>query len=539
MTFKRSFSIPVTKKHQTSMKRKLFVFSLILFLLIFILGSVSFTVLMGQIMHRGMGYELKKAIEIERLKLTASVNGEIAIILKMADSPLIRRYFLNPDNPELREMAFEEISAYRRVLRTRSVFWVNDKDKVFYITDHEPYIVDPEIQDNYWYNMTLYETEVYNFNINYNPNLNVTNLWINAPVFDDDKKPIGMVGTYINISNFINDIYDNYPGNAELYFFNPAGEITGARNIDYIKNKVNITQALGQTGEIILSYLSKLDSNEIRYFETYNADKVIIVGSIHALGWYVAAVYNFTFGEELNTGMTVLFGIMMLVIFSVFVIFNVFVARLLEPLHCIIKEISQISTDWDFKHESELCKKNEIETLGEFLNMTIIDSLTGLYNRRFFDGSMKKIIKALSRTEGNLSILMIDIDFFKNYNDTYGHNKGDKCLNEVATILSKCITREEDFIARYGGEEFVAVLPNTDENGTHLIAERLISKIRESKIPHKNSDITSYVTISIGGTTGVVKHYHKESDYIKLADSALYKSKQDGRNLYTFVKFKE
>jgi len=544
MIFRNVFSMPVSQKHQISIKRRLIIFSSALFLLIFVIGSITFVILMEQNLRNSLRYELTKSVELERLRFEASVNTEITIVLKMADSPLIKRYFSNPGDLDLEKLAIEEINAYWRALAEESVFWVNDNDKIFHFADFASYRVDPQSPENYWYNMTLYETDVYNFNINYNPHLNVTNLWVNAPVFDNEGKPIGMVGTGINLSNFINNIYRNYSGFAELYFINDYGEITGARNIDLVADKVSIRQEIGINSDeffIQLSSLknSEIGNNEIRYFNTLNKRGLIVFGTIPTLNWHIIAVHYFTIGETLQTGMTVLFIVLIAVILAVFTIFNIFTLRLLKPLYKIVKEIVQFSGDWDLKRPNEFIKKDEIGTLGEFLFMTIIDQLTGIYNRRFFDGNMKKIIKALSRTGGKLSLLMIDIDFFKNYNDTYGHNMGDQCLREVASALSKIITREEDFIARYGGEEFVAVLPNTDENGAILIAERMLKKIHESNILHEKSDIANYVTVSIGVTTSIVKHTHDENIYIEHADIALYKSKQSGRNKYTFVTFED
>jgi diguanylate cyclase (GGDEF)-like protein len=235
--------------------------------------------------------------------------------------------------------------------------------------------------------------------------------------------------------------------------------------------------------------------------------------------------------------MTVLFGIMMAVILLVIVIFNIFIFRMLQPLNRLIKTIIQILSDWELSPQTNSYQKGEIETLGEFFYMTIIDQLTGIYNRRYFDGNLKKIIKSHSRTNSTFSLLMLDIDFFKNYNDTYGHDAGDNCLRTIAVAIAKCITRDEDFVARYGGEEFVVVLPNTDINGVNLIAKKILEKVCECRIPNEASDIADYVTISIGGTTGVVKHLQSGSDYIKCADKALYESKKNGRNKYTFVDF--
>jgi diguanylate cyclase (GGDEF)-like protein len=162
------------------------------------------------------------------------------------------------------------------------------------------------------------------------------------------------------------------------------------------------------------------------------------------------------------------------------------------------------------------------------------DALTGIYNRRFFDKSMKHIISSLSRSCSLLSLLMIDIDFFKRYNDTYGHVEGDKCLKIVAQTLSQSITRADDFAVRYGGEEFVLVLPNTGEHGARLIADKLLENIRNCNIPHEQNDAANCLTISIGVTTGNVVHTHNANDFVKKADELLYKSKQGGRNKYSF-----
>jgi len=517
------------------MKRRLIVFSSILFFFIFVFGNASFIILMRQILHKSAGQELTKIVELERLRLEAFINAEIIIIQKMANSSLIKRHFSGANNPLLDELVPEEIDTYSRVLSGRSLFWVNDRDKIFHTTDHEPYVVDPDSPVNYWYNMTLHETELHNININYNPDLNVTNLWINAPVFDDNGTSIGIVGAGIDLSHYIDSIYKNYSGNAQLYFFNGAGEITGAQNINLAKEKIHLDQELGETGKEIINSINMLTGNNIIYFNTQNGDGVAALGAIADIDWYIAAFHRFSFAEELQTGMTFLFVVMMFIILSIFVIFNIFITFLLEPLYNIVKEIGQISTDLDLKKGNSSNDKDEIGTLGEFLNMTIIDQLTEIYNRRFFDGNMNALIKLLSRTEGRLSLLMIDIDFFKKYNDTYGHDMGDKCLKEVAKALSKTITREEDFVARYGGEEFVVVLPNTDEHGAHVIADKLINKIREIGIPHEKNSVAPYVTVSIGGTTGIVKHSQNASNYVQCADAALYKSKQNGRNQYTFI----
>jgi len=168
------------------------------------------------------------------------------------------------------------------------------------------------------------------------------------------------------------------------------------------------------------------------------------------------------------------------------------------------------------------------------------DALTGIYNRRYMEENLKRLLNTLARSSNDhLSVLMLDVDCFKKYNDNYGHSDGDTCLKIIADVLTACISRADDFVARYGGEEFIVVLPNTNEHGAAKIAHRIINSVMERNIPHEKSDVANVVTVSVGGTTGTVKHTQSGTDYIKYADAALYMSKQAGRNRYTYIHFKE
>jgi methyl-accepting chemotaxis protein len=149
------FSMPVSRKRHVSMQRKFIIFSSVLFLLIFVFGSGTFVILMGRTLQNNTGNELSKILELERFKLEASVNSEIAIAVKMANSPLLLRYFLNENNPELDKMFFEDISGYQLAFESHSLFWINDADKGFYLNGEYVYTVHPEDPEYYWYNMTL------------------------------------------------------------------------------------------------------------------------------------------------------------------------------------------------------------------------------------------------------------------------------------------------------------------------------------------------------------------------------------------------
>jgi len=176
-------------------------------------------------------------------------------------------------------------------------------------------------------------------------------------------------------------------------------------------------------------------------------------------------------------------------------------------------------------------------TIQDLFNKANIDPLTGLYNRRYMDSSMERIMGLLSRSEGQLSVLMLDIDFFKRYNDTYGHDAGDKCLHSVAHALSYTVSRVNDIVVRYGGEEFAVILPNTDTEGACSFADKLLQNVRGLSIPHEKNEAAACVTISIGVTTGKVDYKQDLNMYLKRADEALYTSKESGRNKFTYIDF--
>ncbi len=160
----------------------------------------------------------------------------------------------------------------------------------------------------------------------------------------------------------------------------------------------------------------------------------------------------------------------------------------------------------------------------------ITDSLTGLMNRRFFDNMFPLEFKRSKRSKLPLSLLMIDIDYFKNYNDSYGHLEGDHCLTMLGTAFRKIVSRTADIVGRYGGEEFYVVLPETDEDGAKTVANKIKEAIDELRIRNNASKIASNVTISIGAATLYTKEFQKPEDLIKMADLAMYQAKENGRN---------
>jgi diguanylate cyclase (GGDEF)-like protein len=170
------------------------------------------------------------------------------------------------------------------------------------------------------------------------------------------------------------------------------------------------------------------------------------------------------------------------------------------------------------------------EARNELDALTRIDPLTGLANRRSLDSFINEEWKRGLRSGKPIAVIMIDIDFFKNYNDTLGHSAGDSCLKQISSLLKSEMARSSDFIARYGGEEFLCLCPETDHKGADIIAHKLLSAVASSKIHHPTSGITDHVTVSIGIATMVPSHDSTPQRLVELADSRLYKAKKNGRN---------
>ena len=167
--------------------------------------------------------------------------------------------------------------------------------------------------------------------------------------------------------------------------------------------------------------------------------------------------------------------------------------------------------------------------------LSMYDGLTNIRNRRYFDETFEKTFNEIKRDKKSLAVLMIDIDFFKPYNDNYGHGQGDETLRKVAKALEKTIKRASDFVARYGGEEFVILLKDINKDGVEAVANNLLNAVRELKITHEFSKIENYVTVSIGAS-----FYNSSSDITKLelllkADETLYSVKNSGRNNFAIL----
>jgi diguanylate cyclase (GGDEF)-like protein/PAS domain S-box-containing protein len=204
-----------------------------------------------------------------------------------------------------------------------------------------------------------------------------------------------------------------------------------------------------------------------------------------------------------------------------------------DVVHVVRDENGEVDALIGFMFDISERKKTEEELAAlqkELEELSFKDGLTGVANRRMFDSILEVEWTHARRANQSLALIMVDIDYFKQYNDHYGHIQGDDCLKRVARALSSAATRSRDFLARFGGEEFVLVLPETDEKAAIKIAERCRNRIFQEQIPHEKSPVGQILTVSIGVGAIVPALQDEPLRFVEEVDKRLYLAKRHGRN---------
>ena len=206
-----------------------------------------------------------------------------------------------------------------------------------------------------------------------------------------------------------------------------------------------------------------------------------------------------------------------------------YIMKPVEPLELLARVRAVLRT----KQEADrrLARERALTAANQrLLQLSVLDAVTGVANRRGFDQTLDRVWRSAARRRVDVALLMIDVDFFKPYNDRLGHLAGDRCLRRVAEALGQGLKRPDDFLARYGGEEFAVILPQTDVAGAAVVAERLRAGIRNLGIVHPASPVADHITVSQGLACVLPGRGSAPSILVALADEALYEAKKSGRN---------
>ena len=203
-----------------------------------------------------------------------------------------------------------------------------------------------------------------------------------------------------------------------------------------------------------------------------------------------------------------------------------------KPIHMAVlrHRVRQVLREKELIHQLASINQQLAAANQELKQLAQIDGLTRLINRRYFEEMLGQEWRRLARQRQPLGIIFCDVDYFKQYNDLYGHQAGDFCLQDIGQLLKLSVMRPADMVARYGGEEFVVLLPETDAVGSECVAQRIHTNISNAAIPHTASKVASVITVSMGVTATVPNLTENPKHLLEVADRALYLAKSIGRN---------
>ena len=494
--------------------------------------------------------------------LSAHISKEIGLMTLAAENEAVIDWLNNEFDESKKERAFEVFSSIVGQLfsynlyvglesslneyRVQTEEGQGNLQPVDVLSHDEPY--------DAWFFSSINSKREYIINVDIDHFMQRKRVWINKRV-EYNGVPLGVLCTGLEFSHIAGELFSQYDNN------NMRGLIVDKNGTIHMDSSLmedneflfneyvaTINEVFTDTAKIDL-IKENLRSSEEYWYEI--SDPVVInftsgnyrfmtIAPIKHTDWSIIILSDSTTLFDTTYFLPIMITVLVLLIAFATINSIANYRILFSPLRKMEDSLAQLNEHagtnvFGSERDDELGHLSN--TIQDLFNKANVDPLTGLYNRRFMDSSMERIMGLLSRSEGLLSTLMLDIDFFKRYNDTYGHEAGDKCLQSVAHALSYTVSRVNDIVVRYGGEEFAIILPNTDKDGAQMFAEKILQNVHDLKIPHEKNEAAEYVTISIGITTGKVDYKQDLSMYLKKADEALYTSKETGRNKYTYMDF--
>ena len=534
--------------------------NLLVFVLAFVLMLVvmlsAFGNIVGQVASDNAGRYAASTADA----FSANIVKEIGLMGKAARSDAIVSWLSDEGNAENKILAFEELSGIIGELYSNVLYVGFAASQNYYIVSEEDTISDlwpfasfhKANPSDAWFFEIISSEKDYILNIGTDDLEQQTRVWLNYNVLDDGVS-IGTLSTWLDFSYISGELFSQYNSASlrgliidENGTVNMDSAVFSGSDFEILDFEMQIEEELSDP--VFLDMIrSHLDSVE-GVFEVRSEPLVIelrsdpyrfaTVAEIRATPWSVVLLYNPSAFLSMSLFLPIIAILVALLLAFAITLNMVSTRQIFRPLARLVGSLVQLKEDseasvYGIERDDEI--GNLSNTIVDLFTKANFDALTGIYNRHYMTANFSNLMHILSRSDGVLSVLMLDVDFFKNYNDEYGHDKGDHCLRAVAKALDDSLTRKEDFVARFGGEEFVAVLMNTDETGARIIANRMLDNVRALNIPHAKSDISGTLTISAGLTSGKVLYTQSYEDFIKRADEALYMSKQGGRDRYTFL----
>ena len=494
--------------------------------------------------------------------LSSRFGKEINLVARAARSGAVTAWLADENHEGKKAQAFKEMAdiignlySFNLYIGVAGSLNQYKAEQIHSQLDLHPFQkLDPTDPLHAWYFMTAASDSEYMLNIGPDDVLQRKRIWLNYKVVENGVL-LGVISTGLDFSHITEELYAQY-GNARMrgFIIDSKGFICmdSARLDDekYLFDKLEVRLEHEFSDPDIISSVNAHLKDAGEYFKAVGEPKIfqikdeeyrfMTIAPIRFTNW--SSIIMSDLPPYMTRSMLLPIFVIVLLLLIVFALAtNILSRRLIFlPLDQLIESLAQIKQNseariYGIERHDEIGKLSS--TIQDLFTKAHYDALTGIYNRRYMEHTLSDLMRMLSRSGGQLSVFMVDVDHFKFYNDTYGHDQGDVCLKAIAQTLAASVARASDFVARYGGEEFVVALPDTDEIGAVLIAQKMLENVRKLNMPHEKSSCAPYVTVSIGVTSAKVEHTHTWDDYLKCADEALYASKQNGRNKYTQREF--
>ena len=490
--------------------------------------------------------------------LSAHTTKEIGLMSKAAHSKAVTEWMADEGNDAKKAAAFEEMAGIVGELYSFNLYVAlnTSLDEYSIAADNKAEhiaVLDESRPVDAWYFECIESDNDFTLSIDIDHVIQRKRVWLDYKVVQNGV-PLGVICTGLEFSHIAGELFSHYESGIRGLIIDNNGTIhmdsSLMRDKDFLYNnyEVPFEEEFPDPAfhSAIEAYL-----NDLKNYNQEESDPDVVKLSSGPYHYMTIMPIRYTdWSIMILSGPTSLFSMSYFVPVSIIVValliaFAIATSAanyrlIFHPLgkldnSLVLLKTSNDETIYGLERDDELGHLSK--TIQDLFHKANFDALTGIYNRRFMESSLVHIMELLSRSNDLLSIMMLDIDHFKKYNDTFGHDQGDVCLRLVAEALSGSVTRASDFAARYGGEEFIVVLPNTGEPGARMIAERLLESVRELNLPHPKNTAAPYVTVSIGVATGKISFTRSWETYVKQADEALYMSKKNGRNQYTFLEF--
>jgi diguanylate cyclase (GGDEF)-like protein len=506
--------------------------------------------------------DLARHYSIEAVdKFTVFASRALFLGERISHLKTISSWFTDEENLQKKRNAFDEMIDASDLPQTASIYFVIHKSLNEYsfnsgmtYEEFSPYHVlkRGNREDNWYYDCLDSNTE-YALNIDVDRNTLARRFWINQKVMNGNEVA-GVFSSGLPFEEMANNLFSYYDSRyVKGYIIDKDTNIqidSRDYNPDIANNddSINTLKQNPKFTSVINSFsvsnegfynlgiapvLIKVDKGSFRY---------VSVAPIANTNWLVVIFFNnkllFSFIKLLPLVITLLSGFLFYTIAE-----NILIRRIvLDPLAGLTESIPE--DEKDSKDIFGIDRNDEIGELARTINnmregllqasteqekLMRTDQLTNIPNRRYFDERLPIEWERTARTRTPISILMLDLDHFKTYNDTYGHLNGDKVLQAVSRIFIREIKRPADFVVRWGGEEFAVVLPETDSAGAVHLAEIIRKSVEEAEIL-LDDGIKTKITVSIGVHTNIPIHSTSYNDFIRQADDALYQAKEQGRN---------